>query len=164
MTSQPVWFRELESAGKGPDWIFSASFAPENGQQLGELFRALLPHGFTSYRAQQRQCSIHSRSCDYDLYIDDHQAETITALLEDRLQQNVYIFHTIQLCGNELQLVRGYGGYPGQHGDEETRCIHTLAQVPTLTDWSISYGGDAYPFETWRQGMGSTELLKFLGG
>lgn len=164
MTFQAFWFRDLEAAGKGPDWIFSAWCAPERAAMLSAIFRTLQPYGFTYYRAIQAQCPIHLCTCDYDLYIDNHQYAAVIAQLEGRHEQNLYVYHTFQACQTAVQLVRGYGGYPDQHGSEETRCIRTLAETSELmiSSWRISYGGVTYPYEDWIAGNSAAELVRYL--
>src|SRR4051812_9045372 len=163
--SQPFWFRELLAAGKGPDWVFNAAFAPGSTSSLAEVVRQHAPTGFAYYRATQRPCPIHLKSCDYDLYIDAPHYRACIDQLEGRHAENIYIYHTIQVCQDEYQLVRGYGGYPGQHGSAETRSIRALAEMPALvmTEWRIIYGGVTYSYETLASGATSTALLMYLG-
>ncbi|KPV51587.1 hypothetical protein SE17_20350 [Kouleothrix aurantiaca] len=158
------WFRELEATGKGPDWFFNAAFAPGSAAGLAAAFRALAPQGFTRYEAHRQHCPIHQQKYDYVMYIDSQQHAAIVRNIEGDSGQNVYIFHTIQACQNDLQIMRGYGGYPGQHGAEETRVIRALAQAPDLAleHWNIGYGGMGYPFEILAQGSGATTLLRYL--
>jgi hypothetical protein len=162
-TDQP-WYHQLSAAGKGPDWIFDATFAGDAGERLGAFVRALGPAGFIYYRAAQAPCPIHGGPCDYDLYADSNQYEAIVAQCEGRPAGNVYIYHTIQACRDAFQIVRGYGGYPGQHGPEETRCLRALAQAPELamSSWRIAYGGMGYPYEQLAGGATAGELLRYL--
>ncbi len=158
------WFRELEAAGKGPDWCFSAAFAPGSAAALAAAFRARAPQGFTLYEARAAHCPIHMRLCDYGMYIDQQQHAAMVANIEGLSAENIYIYHTMQACQNDLHIVRGYSGYPGQHGPEETRMIHALAQTPELTlqSWKISSGGMGYPFEILAQGTAASTLLRYL--
>jgi hypothetical protein len=162
--TQHFWFRELLAGGKGPDWVFNASFAPGSSSSLAETLRDHAPTGFTYYRATQRPCPIHWKSCDYDLYVDTPHYQACVDQLEGRHDNNVYVYHTIQVCQHEYQLVRGYGGDPNQHGSAETRSIRALAQTPNiaLTEWSIIYGGVTYPYHTLISGATSTALLIYL--
>lgn len=164
MLPEELWYRDLSAAGKGPDWIFNATFAGQAAEHLGPAFRALGPAGFIYYRAAQAPCPIHGGRCDYDLYADGQQYEAIVAQCEGRPAGNVYIYHTMQACRDTFQLVRGYGGYPGQHGAEETRSLRALAQAPDLvmSSWEILYGGMGYPFEQWIAGASAAELLHYL--
>lgn len=159
------WFHDLETAGKGPDWYFNAAFAPGSAAALAEAFRALAPQGFTRYDAQAAHCPIHSRLCDYGIYLVTSQAAALINNIEGKSTENIYVYHTIQACQEDLQLVRGYGGYSGQHGAEETRLVRALAQAPglALQRWSVSYGGMGYPFEVLAQGHSAAELLRYLG-
>lgn len=158
------WFDELDANGSGPDWVLNAAFAPASPDHLTEAVRSLALQRFTRYHAEQRHCAIHNRLCSYDLYIDDHSSAAVIAMLEGRVAANSYLYHTIQVCQHDLQIVRGYGGYPGQYGDEETRCIRTLALHPELQtgEWSIAAGGDGYPFVTRASGDGAATVVSYL--
>ncbi len=162
----PFWFRELLAGGKGPDWMFNAAFAPGSSGALAEAARDHAPIGFTYYRATQRPCPMHLRSCDYDLYVDTPRYQACIDQLEGRQDHNIYVYHTIQVCQHEYQLVRGYGGGPDQHGSAETGSIRALAQTPNIvmTAWSIIYGGVTYPYHTLISGATSTALLSYLDG
>ena len=164
--TQPCWFRELLVSGKGPDWVFNAAFAPGSSSSLAEVVHERAPIGFTYYRATQRPCPIHwnSKLCDYDLYVDTPHYQACINQLEGREERNIYLYHSIQVCQHEYQLVRGYGGDPDQHGSAETGSIRALAETPNLvmTAWSIIYGGVAYPYETLVSGATATALLAYL--
>jgi hypothetical protein len=162
--TQPFWFRELVAGGKGPDWMFNAAFAPGSSSGLAATVRAHAPIGFTYYQATQRPCSLHFKVCDYDLYVDTPHYQACVDQLEGRYSGNVYVYHTIQICGHEVQLVRGYGGGPDQHGDAETQVIRAIAQAPDviITEWSIVYGGMTYPYERLIGGATAAGLLEYL--
>lgn len=159
------WFRELLAGGKGPDWVFNATFTASSSS-LAEVVREHAPAGFTYYRAIQRPCPMHwnSKACDYDLYVDTSHYHDCIDQLEGRQEHNLYIYHTIQVCQHEYQLVRGYAGDPGQHGSAETHLIRALAETPKLimTEWSIVYGGGTYSYATLLSGGTPTALLAYL--
>lgn len=163
--TQPYWFHELLADGKGPDWVSNAAFTPESSA-LADVVRQHAPLDFAYYRATQRPCPIHwnSRSCDYDLYVDTPHYQACIEQLEGRQAGNIYVYHSLQVCGQEFQLVRGYGGDPEQHGDAETHAIRALAQAPNLamTAWSIVYGGGTYSYKTLNSGATSAGLLAYL--
>ena len=162
--TETFWFRELLAGGKGPDWVFNAAFAPGSSSALAATVRDHAPLGFTDYRATQRPCPIHGKLCDYVLYVDTPHYQACIDQLEGRHDRNIYVYHTIQVCRHEYQLVRGYGGAPDQHGSAETQSIRALAHTPDLvmTAWSIVYGGVTYPYETLVSGTTSAALLAYL--
>ena len=162
--TQTYWFRELLAGGKGPDWVFNAAFAPGSSSILTALVRHHAPIGFTGYQAAQRPCPIHGKLCDYVLYVDTPHYQACIDQLEGRYAENIYIYHTIQVCHNEYQLMHGYGGDPDQHGSTETQAIRALANTPGLmmTEWSIVYGGVTYPYEILVGGTTSAALLAYL--
>ena len=164
--TQPFWFRELLAGGKGPDWVFNAAFAPGSSSALAAAVRDHAPIGFTYYRATQRPCPIHFdlKACDYDLYVDTPHYQACVDQLEGRQGNNVYIYHSIQVCRHNYQLVRGYGGTPDQHGSAETRAIRTLANTPqiVMTEWSIVFGGGTYSYDILCSGATSAALVAYL--
>jgi hypothetical protein len=164
--TQAYWFHELSAGGKGPDWLFNATFAAGSRRALAAAVRAHAPAGFTAYHASQRPCPIHGVLCDYILYVDTPHYQTCIDQLEGRNTANIYVYHTIQICQNDVQLVRGYGGDPAQHGRAETQMIRAIAQAPDLVmaAWSIVYGGVTYPYETLAGGATSAALLAYLDG
>ena len=104
------------------------------------------------------------KSCDYDLYVDTPHYQACIDQLEGRQERNVYVYHSIQVCQHDFQLVRGYGGYPDQHGSTETQSIRALAQTPKIimTEWSILYGGSMYSYDTLISGATAAALLAYL--
>jgi hypothetical protein len=160
--TKPSWFSELLASGKGPDWVFDAAFAPASSASLAAAVREHMPDGFARYQATQRPCPIHLKLCDYEMYIDTSHFQAIVDQLEGRQQHNIYLYHTIQVCQGECQLMRGYG--VDHEGDAETRLIRALAQAPALamTSWSIVYGGVTYPYEVLISGTSATSLLAYL--
>src|SRR4051794_7010329 len=106
--TQPFWFHELSAKGKGPDWVFNATFALGSSSALAATVRDHAPLGFTSYQATQRPCYIHGKTCDYVLYIDTPHYQACVDQLEGRQSQNIYVYHSIQVCQNEFQLMRAY--------------------------------------------------------
>jgi len=164
--TQLFWFRELVAGGKGPDWLFNASFTPSSSGTLAEVVREHTPTDFTYYRATQRPCPIdwNSKACDYDLYVDTPHYRACIDQLEGRQEHNLYIYHTIQVCQHQYQLVRGYGGGSDQHGSAETHAIRALAETPMLimTKWNIVYGGGTYSYDMLVSGATSTALLAYL--
>jgi hypothetical protein len=161
--SELFWFHELADQGKGPDWLFNAAFAPGSHSALAAAVRAHAPPGFSYYHATQGPCSIHFGSCDYDLYIDTPHYQACVDQIEGRSGQNLYVYHSIQVCQDAFQLERGYGG-TGQHGGAETELIRAIAQAPELSmaSWSIMYGGATYQYERLADGTSSAALLAYL--
>ena len=162
--AQAFWFRELLAAGKGPDWLLNVSFTPGSASALAATLRQHAPIGFTHYQATQRHCPIHGHLCDYVLYVDSSNYQACVDQLEGRHTGNIYVYHTIQLCRHDYQMTRGYGGYPDQHGEAETRCIRALAQAPNcvITEWNLVHGGMTYPYETLISGTTAAGLLEYL--
>jgi len=70
----------------------------------------------------------------------------------------------IEVCGADLTLERGYGGYPAEHGPAETALIRNLARRPDLTlgAWAVGYGGQGYPPGQVAAGSGCAQLLAYL--
>lgn len=160
------WFWQLQAAGQGPDWRFSASFAPADAARLAAHVRYHALPGFAHYRVDDGFCARHGHRSSYDMYIDEGNYAQLVANFAGDQAQNVWIYHTIEVCGHDLTIERGYGGYPGSHGLTETALITTLAQATDLTllDWAISYRGEGYAAEHVASGTSAAELLTYLAG
>ncbi len=159
-----LWFHALEMAGHGPDWWLTAHFDPAQAAVLAETARALTPAGFVVQPVRRAPCPVHGHVCDYDLYVDEANAATLFAQVAGRHMGNVYVFHTLQVCRNVVQVVRGYGGYPGQYGPAETDWLWQLAHTSALTlhGWQVAYGGMTYPEVTAASGYGLADWQTYL--
>lgn len=131
---------------------------------LAATARALTPAGFVVRSVRRAPCPVHGHACDYDLYVDEANAATIFAQVAGRRTGNVYVFHTLQVCQNVVQMVRGYGGYPGHLGPAETDWLWQLAHTPALTlhGWQVTYGGMTYPEVEAVHGYGLADLQTYL--
>jgi hypothetical protein len=158
------WFWQLQTTGQGPDWFLFATFAPATTDRLLTVVRQHPLPGFASYHVSNGPCSRHHHDSTYELYIDQRNYEQVVQSFNGRPSQNIWIYHTIAVCGNDLTLERGYGGYPGMHGATETSLIVMLAAAPelTLVDWSVAYGGDGYSSGQLASGTSAPELLAYL--
>ena len=161
---QHDWFWQLEAAGHGPDWFFFATFTPSTTDGVAVVIRQHPLPGFAYYHVSNGPCSRHHHHSTYDLYVDQHNYDQLVQSFAGRQIQNRWIYHTIAVCGNDVTLERGYGGYPGMHGPAETSLIETLAAARelTLVDWKVAYGGDGYTQRQLTSGATATELLAYL--
>lgn len=158
------WFWEIESGGKGPDYYLFASFAPVNALQLAECVRQLTPAGYFHYHAVDLPCSRHRHTTDYDLYIDEQNYDKVIANIEERSNENNWVYHTIEVCDHDLTFTRGYGGYPDKLGDVETDLLIMLYKEPKLrlVQWSIVYGGLGYKSDKVAGGRSAADLYAYL--
>jgi hypothetical protein len=159
------WFWQL-TAGLGPDWQFTASFTPASAAALAALVRKQRLPGFTYHQVVNGPCTRHQHTSTYDLYVDTANAAGLwdNLTLTSRQPRNLWVYHTIEICGADLTLERGYGGYPGAHGATETGLIVRLARAHavTMTAWEIGYGGQGYPHGHAAAGTSAPELLAYL--
>ncbi len=159
------WFWQLEAAHQGPDWFFAASFAPECAGQLERLVGEQPPPGFAHLRVANGPCQLHGHITSYDVYVDERNYATLAANYAGQATRNIWIYHTVELCGADLRVERGYGGYPGAHAAAETELIARLARDPALTllSWQVGYGGQGYPPGLAASGNSAAALLAYLG-
>ena len=111
------WFWQLQASGQGPDWFFYASFAADDAGLLAALVAQQPLPGFARHQAMDGLCARHGHRSAHDVYIDQHNAAALAANLAGVRPQNIWIYHTIEVCGADLTLERGYGGQgypPGQ--------------------------------------------------
>jgi hypothetical protein len=158
------WFWQLAAASQGPDWLFAAAFAPDDATRLAELARRHELPGFAYQRIADRPCRVHPQPHAYDLYVDAGNAAALTKNIAGSESRNIWVYHTIEVCGPQITIERGYGGYPDAHGATETGLIGTLAQAPelTLVRWEVGYGGQGYPSGQVASGATAAELLGYL--
>lgn len=159
------WFWQLEAEARGPDWFFAASFAPECAGRLAQMVGQRPPLGFARIQVAGGQCPLHGHTSSYDVYVDQRNYAGLAANVAGEAARNIWIYHTIELCGADLRVERGYGGYPGEHAAAETELIIRLAQDPALTlqAWQVGYGGQGYPPGLVASGNSAAELLAYLG-
>jgi hypothetical protein len=158
------WFWQLATAGQGPDWFFGATFAPADATSLAlRVHHQRLP-GFVYQRIADGPCRIHTQPHAYDLYADAHNAAALANNIAGQEASNIWVYHVIEVCGPQLAIERGYGGYPDSHGATETNLLRALAQAPelTLVSWEVGYGGQGYPAGQIAAGATAAELLAYL--
>lgn len=158
------WFWQLAAAAQGPDWLFTATFAPADTTRLALSVRQHPPPGFVYHRVASSACHLHPQPHAYDCYVDAHNADALIANLAGQPARNLWVYHTIEVCGPHVSIERGYGGYPGAHGPAETSVIWMLAQAPdlSLATWEIAYGGQGYQGGQLAQGTSATSLCAYL--
>jgi hypothetical protein len=158
------WYWQLADAGKGPDWSLSLSVAPDGFRRLAALVRQHPLPGFSYHAVAGHPCRQHRHDADYDLYVDARNAESLMANITGGAQRNVWVYHAIEVCGADLLVERGYGGYPDAHGAAETGLIAMLAQDPdlALVAWRVSYGGEGYEGGDVATGDSAAGLLDYL--
>jgi hypothetical protein len=158
------WFWQLAAAANGPDWLFAATFAPADAARLAKLARQHGLPGFVYQQITDRPCRVHLQPHAYDLYADARNAAALTANIADSESRNIWAYHAIEVCGPQMSIERGYGGYPDSHGATETDLIRRLAQAPELmlVRWEVGYGGQGYPAGQVASGGTAAELLAYL--
>lgn len=157
------WFWELQAARQGPDWYFFASFNPADAAPLAARVRLFPWVGFV-YQPAAGLCARHRQHSAYELYIDQNNAGQLAANRQGDQPRNLWVYHAVEVCGSDLTLTRGYGGYPDSHGAAETELLAALAQAPdlTLSAWQVGYAGDGYPAGQVAAGATAAELLAYL--
>ena len=160
------WFWQIQAAQQGPDWYFFATFIPTDAERLAAWVRQQPLPGFSRCQVNQGPLARQPPGPTCDLYVDQGNHARLVANLEESRPQNIWIFHTIEICGPDLTITRGYGGYPSAHGATETELIVALAQMSELTwvDWKVVYGGEGYPAVHLATGTTNIELLAYLRG
>lgn len=158
------WFWQLQAAQHGPDWFFSATFAPTDATQLAARIRQHPLAGLRHYRVTNGPCRQHQHTSTYDLYADQANYAALKANFESDTPQNIWIYHAIEVCGSDLRIERGYGGYPDLYDVTETDLIVMLAHATDLTllKWDVGYSGDGYPTGSVATGTTAIELLAYL--
>ena len=153
------WFWQLATAGQGPDFLCFVEFAPADAARLAALVHAQPLPGFGYQRLSAAPCLSHGQRHSHD-----HYGDAPLATAADDPPHNRWIYHAIEVCGHALTIARGYGGYPGAHGQTETALLLRLAQEPGLTlgTWRVAYGGDGYAGGTLAGSTGGAALAAYL--
>jgi hypothetical protein len=158
------WFWQLQAAGQGSDWFFVASFVEDDADCLTEYIKRQSLPDFTYYRVNNGPCRRHQHTATYDLYIDQGNYSRLLANFQNERPQNIWLYHAIEVCGHDLTITRGYGGYPGLYGATETALIMALAKNPELVlqNWSVGYGGEGYAGGSVATGTTAAGLIAYL--
>ena len=147
----------------GPDFIFQAAFLPTNA--LADAVRSFDFQHFSHYALQDQYCRQHSQTCSYDIYVDRQNAERLIGNIEGRHTVNIWVYHSIEVCGESLSIERGYGGYGDPFASEERALLRWLIDQPQLElqTWQALTGGDGYAYTELARGSSAAELLDYLG-
>ena len=146
----------------GPDFIFQAAFLPTNA--LADAVRSFDFQHFSHYALQDHYCRQHGQTCSYDIYVDRQNAERLIGNLEGRHNENIWVYHSIEVCGGSLSIERGYGGYGDPFAAEERALLRWLNEQPQLAlqSWQILTGGDGYAYTERAAGSSSAKLLDYF--
>lgn len=158
MRQSREWFWEIEQAGQGPDYIFTARFAAGEAEHLAGVVRAHLPPNFAPtpdfFDAQRR--AAHTL---YTHYLDQHTYDRLVAQQASASRENIWYYGEIEVCDHELTVRNILAG--GRYG--ETGFILAVIQSAGLTvqAWQVAYGGDMGGGEI-AQGSDAASLVAYL--
>lgn len=76
-----TWDGPLQAAGKGPDWLFGATFAPTADSRLAARVRQQRLPGFGFAHVTTGCCTRQQRHAPYAVYTDQHTAAQVLATL-----------------------------------------------------------------------------------
>lgn len=155
MRRQRDWFWRIKAIGQGPDYVFIATFAQANAENLAKLVQRHLPHG----HVYEEDSVNHQYKCErYASYIDTYTHKRLMDMRENGKRENFYYYGEITVCDHNLtiQHVLSGGAYGG------TDLILALAQSTELTlhEWKVAYNG--YSWGEVAKGTTSEELIDYL--
>lgn len=165
LAEQRPWFGQLSLLGRGPDWFCDLRFVPAASAALLRFVRDFALHGFSPDDAPPAVCPIHGGTqCSFASYSDVESARVLVANRANHTPANIYIYHSITVCGSTLRIERGYGGHSPACSVTETLLLRALAQHPdlALTSWAIWGGGQGYQAQPGGEGSTATDLLRYL--
>lgn len=146
----------------GPDQCLSLTFTAACAPMLVAAVQTAAPIGFSPVYVTPAASADAQQPTLW--YVDEQNAAQFAANHTGQGAQNIWVYHAITVQDATLTIMRGYGGYPGQHHEAETRLAIDLACDTrlTLVRWAITAGGDGYPTLTIADGGGGNSLLNYL--
>ncbi|MFE4106074.1 hypothetical protein [Almyronema epifaneia] len=156
MQKQRPWFWKIAALQQGPNYYFSATFAPHQAQMLAEQVRQHLPAGFVYYPEGG-----HSQPDKlYASYLDQATYNHLMALQQGAKPSNLWFTGTIEVQDHNLYICNALAGR--EYG--ETDLIQAIARSPELIwqQWQVSYGGEGYADGVAAAGTRAAELLAYL--
>lgn len=143
------WFHAM--AGRGPDWSLRLGVRPEDREPLRALVARHATPAFELVESTDERLR----------YVDAHHRDAYVAATS-----NLWVFHALTVEGDELHVLRGYGGCDteGEVTAAEGRLVEALLASDGLVvgDWSIAAGGDGYPVEPVAAGRGAADLRAYV--
>ncbi len=157
MIKSREWFWQIQEMGQGPDFVFIATFAPSDVEQLAAVVRNNLPHGFIR---NQDFMDSHSRgeSKVYDSYLDQHTHNRLVSMQAHGAQESIWYYGHIEVRDHQLMVQEILAG--GMYGG--TSLIIAVAQSPNvmMQSWKVAY--DGYSWGEVAQGTSASSLLDYL--
>ena len=153
------WFWKIEEIRQGPDYIFIATFAEQDAENLARLVQQHLPPDFIEEDTQFIKPEWRGDCHYYHLYFDRHTYQRSQMMRENNTQENIWFYAEIEVADHELKLSNILAGI--NYG--ETPLLAALANSSelTLTNWKVVYAG--YSVGDVASGSSASSLLEYLG-
>lgn len=151
------WFWKIEEIRQGPDYIFIATFAEEDAENLARLVQQHLPPNFVednqSIKPEWRGNSHH-----YHLYLDRHTYQRLQTMRENNTQENIWYYAEIEVCDHELKLSNILAA--GNYGETPLLAALASSSELTLKNWKVVYAG--YTVGDVASGSSASSLREYL--
>lgn len=154
MVERKVWCWEAAQAGYGPDWRFLAYITPGSEDKLDNIAAHTTLHGYTYYPIEGVYCQYHQQVCRCHSFIDTSNAQAYINNLKSSEQKNLWVYNTIEIHRDIIEIESGYGGRGIQNNNVETSFLLDIFTTPAivLRHWEILTGGLGYDYRLLKEG------------
>ena len=162
MREWKVWCWQM--AQSGPDWIFTATVAPESAAALDQIATATTLPGYTACTIDAEYCQIHQQVCQYHTCIDTSNVEAYTSAITSEETPNIWVYNRVRIHRGSVEIDCGYGGRGYRYNQIETSFllrVFSALQI-SLASWNILAGGQGYATSVLQAGTGLGSLSLYL--
>ena len=155
MSAHKLWC--WEAINHGPDWVFSAHVTPESAEALERFAKQSTLQDYV-HCTEEKFCHHHQQTCQHHIFIDSSNLDNF------RAQRNLWVFNTVNIHKDIIEIVCGYGGRGETYNRTETSLLFDIFTSPhiTLHDWKVVFGGNFYDYKTLREGSDFQSLTDYL--
>lgn len=155
MSVQKLWCWEITQ--QGPDWSFWAQVTPRSTEALMQFVKRSTLQGYV-YCPEEKFCQHHQQVCQHHLFIDSSNFDDF------RSQKNLWIFNSVDVHKDIVEITCGYGGRGETYNRIETSLLLDIFASPriTLSSWKIMTGGNFYDYKIAREGKNVKSLKDYL--
>lgn len=163
MDISKLWCWELAAQAAGPDWLCRLIWAHSSSSELLKIIGQQQLPGFMLLN-YQGACTLHQGICEYHTFIDGDNHSAFAQNVAGGEARNLWLYNTISLHQNVLEIEHGYGGREDNYARTETSFLLGLLAQPKLglQHWGIYAGGQGYPWLALREGSNADELERYI--
>lgn len=164
-TQRKLWCWEAIQGNYGPDWLFIAQVEPESEAELAHIAADVRMADYTFYTRPAEYCAAHQQLCSYQTFIDKASAAYLYNG-SGREPRNSWIYNSIRIHRDTLEVECGYGGRGDLYNFHETAFLLMVFSLPHITwrTWRVLVGGGGYDYTLLREGRNQDDLRAYTTG